>query len=398
MNRPQRRGAKVYGKKTFTPGASAAAAIFARDSPPLTAMPSGLKVSPVRRALDDVTNSLSNFRLDDHKTGARKEGYENSIVKSKSKGNEVQSDSQVPEPFIDQVTRPTRSKKVCAKSLGDPRRKWLEPLMKEYEKSGLHQMEIRKWIDILDEEWGLEKIAESSFAEVYKVSNSDGISVLKVMALKPPTGPGSQRETSVDVTSVVSEVLIMDMMAEIPGFLEFKGAHIIEGKPPRAIKGAYDAHAAKNESFFPHPSSYHKDQLFLALELGDAGTDIEHFNVTTISQIWDIFFGIVIALSHGEELASFEVSTMSCNHLIQLTVLQHRDLHEGNVCVRQVGNLKSCAPKQRHKFNYSGLEVTLLDYTLSRATQGDVTIFRDLEEEPELFKESKLLQHQMYRR
>ena len=58
----------------------------------------------------------------------------------------------------------------------------------------------------------------------------------------------------------------------------------------------------------------------------------------------------------------------------------------------------SCAPKQRHKFNYSGLEVTLLDYTLSRASQGDVTIFRNLEKDPELFKETKLLQHQMYRR
>lgn len=310
MNRPQRRGAKVYGKKTFAPGASAVAAIFAGDSPPLSVMSSKPKISPVRRALDDVTNSFSNFRLDDQQTGIRKESSEKPIGKVKGTADEGQPTSQVSEPVTDQVTRPTRSKKLGAKSSDDPRRKWLEPLMKEYEKSGMHQMEIRKWIDILDEEWGLEKIAESSYAEVYKVSNSDGTSVLKVMALKPPTGPGSQRETSVDVTSVVSEVLIMDMMAEIPGFLEFKGAHVIEGKPPRAIKGAYDAHAAKNETFFPQPSSYHKDQLFLALELGDAGTDIEHFKVATISQLWDIFFGIVIALSHGEELAGFEVSTV----------------------------------------------------------------------------------------
>lgn len=309
MNRPQRRGVKVYGKKTFVPGASAAAAIFASESPPLAATSSSLKVSPVRRALDDITNSLSNFRLDDHSTGAGEKASEKLKVKPKRKGNEDHSGRYVSEPLVDQATRPTRSKKACQKSLDDPRRKWLEPLMNEYEKSGSHKMEIRKWTDILDEEWGLEKIAESSYAEVYKVSNCDGTSVLKIMALKPPTGPGSQRETSVDVTSVVSEVLIMDMMAEVPGFLEFKGAHIIEGKPPRAIRGAYDSHAAKHESFFPRPGSYHRDQLFLALELGDAGTDIEHFSVTTISQIWDIFFGIVIALSYGEELASFEVST-----------------------------------------------------------------------------------------
>ncbi len=398
MNRPQRRGAKVYGKKAFIPGSSTAAAIFTSNSASVVATTCKSKTYPARQALDDVTNSLSNFRLDERKPPTEKECSEKSRGISRRKGNEEQSVRQGPEPSRDHSTRPTRSKTVHTKSLNDPRRKWLEPLTKEYEKSGLHQMEVRKWTDILDEEWGLEKIAESSYAEVYKVSNCDGTSVLKVMALKPPAGPGSQRETSVDVTSVVSEVLIMDMMAEIPGFLEFKGAHIIEGKPPRAVRGAYDAHAAKQESFFPQPGSYHREQLFLALELGDAGTDIEHFRVTAISQIWDIFFGIVIALSHGEELASFEVRTVLGARLTPLTVFQHRDLHEGNVCVRQVGNLKSCAPKQRHKFNYSGLEVTLLDYTLSRATQGDVTTFRDLEEDPELFKESKLLQHQMYRR
>jgi len=395
MNRTHRRGAKVYGKKTFVPGASLPAAIFTSESPPPKVISLKSKLSPVRRALDDVTNSLSNFRLDDRTVEAGKEVSGKSPAKTRGKAAKNRTSPQSSEPCINQATRAGRTRK--AEPSEDPRKGWLEPLTKEYEKSGMHKMEIRKWVDILDEEWGLEKIAESSYAEVYKVSNCDGTSVLKVMALKPPSGPGSQRDTSVDVTSAVSEVLIMDMMAEIPGFLEFKGAHIIEGKPPRAIKGAYDAHAAKHESFFPQPGSYHRDQLFLALELGDAGTDIEHFSITAISQIWDIFFGIVIALSHGEELASFEVSIVSREFFFS-NVFQHRDLHEGNVCVRQVGNLISCAPKQRHKFNYSGLEITLLDYTLSRATQGDVTIYRDLEEDVELFKESKLLQHQMYRR
>jgi Haspin like kinase domain len=314
MDRKQRHGVKVYGKKAFVPGAAAAAVIFAGESPPLNATSSSIKGSPVRCALEDVTKSLSNFRLDDRKQRAGKEGKEEPKVKSRKIEQEIET--RCPEQAVDVAKVSTRSTRTCAKETGDLRRMWLEPLTKEYERSGVHQMTIRKWTDILDEEWGLEKIAESSYAEVYKVSNCDGTSVLKVMALKPPTGPGSQRETSVDVMSVVSEVLIMDMMAEIPGFLEFKGAHIIEGRPPRAIRGAYDAHAAKSESFFPKPSSYHKDQLFLALELGDAGTDIEHFTITTISQIWDIFFGIIIALSHGEELASFEVSASSCDHPI----------------------------------------------------------------------------------
>lgn len=308
MNRSQRRGAKVYGKRALVPAATAAA-IFTSDFPPLNTIPSSLKASPIRHAFDDVTNSLSNLRLNDQEHKADKQSGE----KPKAKRNRGKEEiyNQCPEPVIDQGTRRTRSATLCSKPKDDLRGKWLEPLTREYERSGAQTMIIRKWADILDEEWGLEKIAESSYAEVYKVSNSEGTSVLKVMALKPPTGPGSQRETAVDVKSVVSEVLIMNMMAEIPGFLEFKGAHIIEGKPPNTIRGAYDAHAAKSGSEFPKPGSYHKDQLFLALELGDAGTDIEHFSVTNVSQIWDIFFGVVIALSHGEELASFEVNIPS---------------------------------------------------------------------------------------
>lgn len=309
MDPKQRHGVKIYGKKVFVPGAAAAAAIFAAESPPLNAIPPRLKGSPIRRALGDVTKSLSNFRLDDERPKLGKEREKE--LKAKNKEKEQKVKVQSPQLAIKKGEVLTRSRRICTKEKDDPRRKWLEPLTREYERNGVHQMTIRKWNDILDEEWGLEKIAESSYAEVYKVSNCDGTSVLKVMALKPPTGPGSQRETSVDVASVVSEVLIMDMMAEIPGFLEFKDAHIIEGKPPGAIRGAYDAHAAKSESFFPKPSSYNRDQLFLALELGDAGTDIEHFKVTTISQLWDIFFGIVIGLSHGEELASFEVGPPS---------------------------------------------------------------------------------------
>src|SRR5277367_4119403 len=76
MDRKQRHGAKVYGKKAFVPGAAAAAVIFAGESPPLHSISSSIKGSPVRCALEDVTKSLSNFRLDDRKQKAGKEDKE----------------------------------------------------------------------------------------------------------------------------------------------------------------------------------------------------------------------------------------------------------------------------------------------------------------------------------
>ena len=48
---------------------------------------------------------------------------------------------------------------------------------------------------------------------------------------------------------------------------------------------------------------------------------------------------------------------------------QHRDLHEGNLCIRQVRPPTTKQdPSSPIQFGFSGLEITILDYGLSRAT------------------------------
>lgn len=191
----------------------------------------------------------------------------------------------------------------------DIRYSWLQPLIDVYRPSGNpdHGLSIQSWHNLIDPKWPLSKIAESSYAEVYKVSNKHGTSILKIMSLKPPKGPGSQRETSIPVETVLSEVIIMNTMADLNGFVEFKEAHIIEGRPPVALQRAFDSFSMEHETFFPKPNTYHPGQLFVVLELGDAGTDVEHFKFTTTAQIWDLFLGVVTALASGEQAFAFEV-------------------------------------------------------------------------------------------
>lgn len=291
----------------------------------------------------------------------------------------------------------------------DKRLDWLSPLLDAYEDNGHPRPQIKDWNSALDPSWPLLKIAESSYAEVYKVTNPSGTSILKIMALKPPSGAGSRRETACTVESVISEVLIMDLMADIPGYLVFRDMHLISGRPPQSVVAAWEAHdwgvslldsegeetnnEGESNSTFPHPAKYNKDAVFLVLELGDAGVDVEHYVVKSVVELWDVVLGIVVALATGEEVCGFE----------------HRDLHEGNVCVKRVrpasspppptvGTDQDAAPK--HRFGYSGLEVIILDYTLSRALNphtGEIIAF-NLEENQELFWESEMLQHQIYRR
>lgn len=80
---------------------------------------------------------------------------------------------------------------------------------------------------------------------------------------------------------------------------------------------------------------------------------------------------------------------------------QHRDLHEGNICFRQV---KSPRPKTDNLpclFGYSGLDVTILDYGLSRAEDTNsldsTPIANDLERDMSLFTSTHAKQCKVYR-
>jgi Haspin like kinase domain len=394
------RKAKTYGKRCSgypkentalfavsspsAQNASATAKASTADTGDLIS-PSAPSELPTRQPFSDVTNCFDALRLDDQEARVKS--------KAKGKGKAVEG------PREPRVTRSTTSGQAGSKKANE-KYKWLEPLTTVYSREGRSELTIQKWQDVLHDDWFMEKIAESSYAEVFKIINNQGSSVLKLMALKPPTGRGSRRETAVTPDSIVSEVFIMDLMADIPGFLEFKEAWIIEGQPPKQIIMAFEKFEAAKTSEFTHPMKYPKDQVFVALELGDAGIDVENFRIFRLSQIWDIFLKTVVALAVGEREYLFEVSLNSSVGIpFMLTALQHRDLHEGNVCVKQTGEVKDFDSSQTHKFGYSGLEVTLLDYTLSRAQDRlGFVAYRNLEEDSALFDSSLTLQSQIYQR
>lgn len=368
----------------FTSEEPSAADITNRDEPSKTPetpqKPAAtVVIANTQDTLDDITNVLDTLKISKH--------AEPTTAPSPRKAAST--------------ARKTRgsSRSGSKSSASDKRLEWLTPLLDAYEDNGNPRPCIKDWDSVLDRSWSLLKIAESSYAEVYKVTNPSGTSILKVMALKPPSGAGSRRETACTVESVISEVLIMDLMADIPGYLVFRDMHLISGKPPDSVVAAWEAHdwgvslldddgeetnEGEANSTFPHPAKYNKDAVFLVLELGDAGVDVEHYVTKAAAELWDIFLGITIALATGESWCGFE----------------HRDLHEGNVCVKKVRKSRSLPEDSKHKFGYSGLEVIILDYTLSRAENihtEEILAF-NLEENQELFYESDMLQHQMYRR
>lgn len=81
--------------------------------------------------------------------------------------------------------------------------------------------------------------------------------------------------------------------------------------------------------------------------------------------------------------------------------VQHRDLHEGNICFRQTRPLSSKVDTTPCRFGYSGIDVTILDYGLSRAEDADAIdsapIANDLERDLSLFTSTHAKQCKVYR-
>ena len=257
---------------------------------------------------------------------------------------------------------------------------------------------FEQWSSELEPLFEITKIAEASFSEVYRlsaISATTGLkeeSVLKVVALKtPPNAPlpcqSSERafrnlEAQMakeqeerdeknyyksDVADVLSEVKLLQNLNYIPGFTNFRDLTVLQGRPSISFSNAWKAwnktRPRDKKSYFPDPSkktSYEDTQLWAVVEMQDAGLDCEKLmaaeGLGTIWEAWDVFWGVCMSVAKAEEACQFE----------------HRDLHMGNICVRSSrpeSDIMRPVVKDplRRRFRFTGLETTVIDYTLSRA-------------------------------
>ena len=77
------------------------------------------------------------------------------------------------------------------------------------------------------------------------------------------------------------------------------------------------------------------------------------------------------------------------------------DLHEGNVCLRRISDARERDAAKGGEYGYSGVEVTILDYGLSRAADDDgdgEPIAYDLERDLSIFTSDHAPQCEVYRR
>jgi len=176
------------------------------------------------------------------------------------------------------------------------------------------------------------KLAEGSYGEVYKLRLREevckqemsksklaklrayGDGVFKVVPLRAVKGLGSKKFTSVD--EIVSEVKMLKYLDPIPGFARFREIHVVQGRFPESFQEAWDYYKkTKDDCLNPNPANkraYPDSQMWAIIEMDDAGCELEKFCWSSVFQIYDIFWGVAMALARAEEYALFEVSLFSC--------------------------------------------------------------------------------------
>ncbi|KAH6964092.1 hypothetical protein DER45DRAFT_610421 [Fusarium avenaceum] len=256
------------------------------------------------------------------------------------------------------------------------------------------------WGDVCPPGDQIVKIAEASYAEVYRVTNDRGTSIIKVIRLPSPIKPQTKAQIRSGLVDeephpeedIRGELQISEWLADIPGFVVYKERYVVQGKTTKELLETHQSFQKKMKrqdpdraQFYPSPSRYLDDTQFLVVELGDAGTSLEDWKLTSESQLWDVFFLQAIALARAEDLVMFE----------------HRDLHEGNLCIRQVRPAREMDPRSEGFFGFSGLDITILDYGLSRGEDLSIDdakpVAFDLERDLSLFTSTHAAQCKVYR-
>ncbi|KIX05882.1 uncharacterized protein Z518_03855 [Rhinocladiella mackenziei CBS 650.93] len=262
------------------------------------------------------------------------------------------------------------SRKMAA--LTPERSQALTPLL------GLIQREVKDFQEFgrsIGKKYICTKLGEGAYADVFKLhpkdfeqatdSPDEGGAVIKVI---PFNIDKSTEDDIVDLESITREVRVFLTLTPLYGFAQCRGVEVVSGKYPDVLLEAFHLYKSTDptDAINPDPNdTTPPDQLYVIIEMSNAGTPISKIKKPSAFQTFDIFWKTAMTLAHAEDEAEFE----------------HRDLHNGNVCFKPrtrdgpidateelIGNMTA---EPDVTLGLSNLEVTVIDYTLSRAHVGN---------------------------
>ncbi|KAK9509663.1 hypothetical protein O3M35_006927 [Rhynocoris fuscipes] len=255
------------------------------------------------------------------------------------------------------------------------------------------QKEPTSFHDILDHS-ALEeaiKVGEGVYGEVFMITRPTRKNVLKIIPIEGDFLVNGEKQKRYE--EIYTELIIAKWLDRLRYndteymtncFAELVDTWVIKGKYPGRLLELWNDYDERKGSDNDRPDIFNDDQLYLVLELGNAGTDLENYSFSTAKQALSIFKQTVFAIAVAEACFEFE----------------HRDLHWGNVLVSRTAErcISFRLNGKEYKVITNGVKSTIIDYTLSRITlNNNVPVYNDIGLDPDMFIATGDYQFDIYR-
>uniref|UniRef100_A0A1B6MAT7 non-specific serine/threonine protein kinase n=1 Tax=Graphocephala atropunctata TaxID=36148 RepID=A0A1B6MAT7_9HEMI len=237
---------------------------------------------------------------------------------------------------------------------------------------------------------GGKKIGEGVFGEVFLINRTQSEqSVIKIIPVEGKKLVNGVPQKCFE--EVLPELIISEALTSLrtnpdyctTGFCELKNKFCLQGEYPKTFKDMWCEYDRLKKSENDNVEMFDGDQLYIALELANAGDALETYCLPSAKQSYSIFLQVVFTLAVAESELLFE----------------HRDLHYGNILVKKTSDKYTdfVHNKIGIKVPTIGYKATIIDFTLSRITYKEEALFLDLANDPEQFEGQGDYQFDIYR-
>lgn len=236
-----------------------------------------------------------------------------------------------------------------------------------------------------------QKIGEGVFGEVFQLTFNHLPVALKIIAIEGQClVNGAHQKTFEEILPeiIISKELSLlsdELINRTEGFIGLNSVHCVQGSYPPLFLRAWDEYNSAKGSANDRPDFFDKDQLFIVLEFEFGGTDLERMKteLASLATAKSILHQITASLAVAEASLHFE----------------HRDLHWGNVLLKKthLKELHYTLDGKTKSIPTLGLQVNIIDYTLSRLERDGIVIFCDISKDEDLFTGEGDYQFEIYR-